>query len=845
VLIAASLATEPSWELPGKGHGLLTKALLDAFGASTAPQEIAVLMSDVMQRVRTEAARIGKSQTPVLLGYVEGGLRFPPLRPGPLFHAAFPERRLKVVGANLGDLVLVGIPQLVVERWAAQFAGGLNALQQNAVNEFGVLVDKSLLVVAPTGAGKTFVGEMAAMKAISEGKRTVFLLPYRALVNEKYQDFAASYGEMLGLRVIRCTGDYFDQTSAFIRGKYDLAILTYEMFLRLSLDTSSVQEQLGLVVLDEAQFIADPHRGIVVELLLTNLLSARDRDIRPQIVALSAVIGELNHFDDWLGLSVLESKVRPVPLIEGVLDRGGTFQYMSEAGEQKQSQLLPVGAVTQRKEDPSAQDVIVPLVRMLVHERDETVLVFRNQRGPAEGCARYLAKELGLAPATNALRKLPTLDLSASSQALRESLQGGTAFHTANLTREERDIIERSFRAAGGELRVIAATTTLAAGINTPASTVVLAEQEFIGEDGRPFTIAEYKNMAGRAGRPGFGKPGRAIILADTSLQREMLFTKYVLGLPEALRSSFETDQLDTWILRLLAQVPRVPKTQVLKLLANTFGGYLANREDLSWLQRTQGTLEHLLERMGRLQLTEIIGEDLQLTLLGRACGRSFLAFESCLRLVELLQNAPKPLSAVTLMVLLQGLPEADQTYTPLMPRANTDKARPQQLNVRIGRDVVLALQRGVSSPEEFARRCKRALVLLDWIAGAAVSQIESSYSPTPYAGRTTLGDVRRFADMTRFHLGSTADIIAAMLLGTPALDEEIEALLKRLELGVPGELLSLATSSAGLTRGEVLSLRDAGVTTLARVIEHADRLDTILGSHRASLLLRAAQQGN
>ena len=79
------------------------------------------------------------------------------------------------------------------------------------------------------------------------------------------------------------------------------------------------------------------------------------------------------------------------------------------------------------------------------------------------------------------------------------------------------------YRSPNGGIRVLAATTTLAAGINTPASTVILAENEFLGQDSRPFTIAEYKNMAGRAGRLGYSEIGKAIILADTPVERAQL----------------------------------------------------------------------------------------------------------------------------------------------------------------------------------------------------------------------------------------------------------------------------------------------------------------------------------
>ncbi len=385
---------------------------------------------------------------------------------------------------------------------------------------------------------------LAATKAIIDGRKAVFLLPYRALVNAKYDLFASIYGDKLGMRIIRCTGDHTDETGQFVRGKYEIAVLTYEMFLNLMVRNAGVLNQIGLVVLDEAQFITDPGRGIVVELLLTYLLAARERGVTPQFIALSAVIGHINHFDEWLGCRTLVTAVRPVPLIEGVLDRSGQFQFVNADGNEQLTQLVPYHAIQVRGEKPSAQDVIVPLVQQLVRGTTEKVIVFRNRRGPAEGCAAYLAADVGLPAATDALAQLPERDQSSTSADLRRCLNGGTAFHNTNLTREEKQVIERAYRDPNSNLRILGATTTVAAGINTPASTVIIAEQEFIGEDGRPFTVAEYKNMAGRAGRLGYNEQGKAIVLANDSSERQFLFRRYTRGSLEPLRSSFEAEHL-------------------------------------------------------------------------------------------------------------------------------------------------------------------------------------------------------------------------------------------------------------------------------------------------------------
>lgn len=143
-------------------------------------------------------------------------------------------------------------------------------------------------------------------------------------------------------------------------------------------------------------------------------------------------------------MPLLISREPPVPLVEGVLDRRGTFQFVDADGTTKTETLVPVHRIVQRRDKPSSQDVIVPLAQQLIG-RGERLLVFRNMRGPAQGCAKYLARELGLGPATAVLNVLPTQDLTGASQDLRECLAGGTAFHNTNLLRAEREAVEKGW----------------------------------------------------------------------------------------------------------------------------------------------------------------------------------------------------------------------------------------------------------------------------------------------------------------------------------------------------------------------------------------------------------------
>lgn len=480
--------------------------------------------------------------------------------------------------------------------------------------------------------------------------------------------------------------------------------------------------------------------------------------------------------------------------------------------------------------------MIVPLVRALV-DAGEQVIVFRNQKGPAEGCAAYLAHELGLPAATEALAALPETDLSSSSRRLRESLGGGTAFHTGNLSRDEREVVEREYRRSDGQIKALAATTTVAAGINTPASTVILAEQEFVGEDGRPFTVAEYKNMAGRAGRLGYNEEGKAIILAEHAVERQQLFDRYVKGALGSFTSSFNPEKISTWIIRLLVQVKRVPRDQVVHLLASTFGGYLANRGSPKWKTETEAELAERVREMIALDLIDEDGDEIQLSLLGQACGRSALSFESALRLVQLLKRTPaSQLSAENLVALIQVLPEAGGSYTPLMKKGTKESMRLRQASERYGPEVTRLLQQLADDSFDWIARCKRAAILWDWMNGEPIESIEERFSTTPYQGAIGFGNVLAFADAARFHLRAAQELISILLIDRAPDEGQMGNILKRLEEGLPANALGLLALPTRLSRGEYLALFNAGLRTVDDVVALGEpAIRKLIGPRRAA----------
>ncbi len=818
ILLAACAANEVAWEQHGTGHGLLTYAVMQALqGEPGASVQFPDIGGEIVRIARVEGERIGVTQTPVFLGNVQGGLAFPVLRRGENFNAAFPAMPDTIVNGKFEDLAACGVAPEIIDQWSAKYPDGLNQLQLQAINDHGILKESSLLVIAPTSSGKTMIGELAAIQSVQKGKKAAFLLPYRALVNEKYEQFSELYGSS-GIRIVRCSGDASDGISPALRGKYDIGFFTYETFLNMALNSQKLLSQLGTIIVDEGQFITDPNRGITVELILSLLLRSKANGINPQLIVLSAVIGNLNGFDRWLNIPVLRSHHRPVPLVEGVLDRRGVFQFLDTDGSTKQEAILQPHEIVQRRDKASSQDVIVPLLKKLITTGEKTI-VFRNMRGPAQGCAKYLARELGLQPATEVLDRLPDHDLTSASQDLREALQGGTAFHSTNLLRAEREAVEKGFRSSTGGILALAATTTLAAGINTPASTVILAENEFFGDDGRSFTIAEYKNMAGRAGRLGFNEVGKAIILADTPIERAQLFQKYVMGTPEDVYSSFNSNDLSTWILRLLSHIKGIDRSEVPSLLVNTFGGYSASLKNPDWIKAIESATKQLISRMINANLAALDGEMLHLTLLGRACATSSLNFESSLRLVELMNNIRiSEVIPTHILAIIQVLPESDAIYTPIMKRGRSESVRLGDLTSRYGADTLSLIQRYV--PDEFCvwQRCKRATILWDWIEGSSIDVLERRYSTNPFQGSISYGDISRIVESTRFHLRSAHQILTALYPQNSDFLTNLDELLVRLEFGLPRDALPLLELPAQLTRGQYIALYTGGCKTVKEV---------------------------
>jgi helicase len=814
LILTASTATQPAWEYARLRHGLLTHHLLDGLQGASEILEgdrlpVLGLMAHVTRRVIDTAAAYGRVQQPTLRGRLDGELTWPIMRRGATWSASFPETSAAPVTAEVSSLAAHGFPEQLLDAWRLDVPS-LNSLQLAAINDFGLLDSEHLLVTAPTSSGKTLIGELAALKGTLTGQRALFLLPLKALVSDKHQEFARKYGSF-GIRTIRATGDYSDDNEALMRGQYDICLTTYEKATALVLAAPHLLDGVGTIVVDEAQTLADANRGANLEFLLTLLRVRRSAGIEPQVIALSAVIGDTGGLERWLGGRLLRHNERPVPLDEGLITADGSFRWRTTDGGAEHREPY----INRLYGRGTSQDLIIPLLAKLVADGEQAI-VFRNTKGATVGCATYLANTLRLPPCQSALDALPEGDPSVTSGVLRRLLGAGVAFHNADLSRAERLALEDAFRRR--ELQVLTATSTLAMGVNTPASTVVVVETQWW--DGTPYTVAEYKNMVGRAGRLGFTERGRSAIIAADPRSEHLTWDRYVMGTPEDLRSRFLDTDPRALILRTLATAGRVgsragmTEDGLTAFLENSWGVFQrrAGQSEWGW---DPNELRRCLAQLEQLQMVQRDEEEkLSLLPLGRFAGEAGVAIETIVRIAGLARRVHGLEDDRSLLALVQLTAELDELFLPVNSRGWRKEATAwfgQLSQLGVASEALDALRRD-GDHLLVTRRAKRALGCVLWIEGMPRQQMEAllmrHHRDNAVAGAVQ-GTVNRTIDLL-----PTALRVLEFVHETDLAEIE-SSLLLRLQFGIPAALIDLGVLYGDrLSRAQYLALGDAGLTT-------------------------------
>jgi len=820
IILTASGPTEKAWEVIRLGHSLLTWHLLEALKG---PPEIRQgdrlgllgLLDYVTRRVVDGARLYGHEQHPAVRGTLEGEFTWPVLSPGPIFRAAFPEHANPVASADVQSLVDFGFPSDVVQAWASEIPA-LNQLQLDAINDYGILRGEHLVASAPTSSGKTMLGELAAVRGALDRRRALFLMPLKALVNDKLRQFQRVYAPF-GIRTIEATGET-DDIGPLLRGQYDIALLTYEKFAAIALTHPYVLQQVGTIVVDEVQMIADAGRGANLEFLLT-LLKMRRRDgIEPQLIALSAVIGDTNGLERWLGGRLLRKVQRPVPLDEGIICYDGRFRHLDgDSGEHRNEGRY----IQPHRGEGKHRDWVIPLVQRLASEGKQ-VIVFRETTGETRHGAQYLAEALRLPAATEALQDLPAGDPSQASGQLRGVLAHGIAFHNSHLDRDERRVIEEHFRKRDTHLRVIVATTTLAMGVNTPASAVVIVGLEHPSAEGpQPYSVAEYKNLVGRAGRLGYAERGASYLIATSPREETEYWQRYVSAQPENLASRFLAADPRTLIIRVLVAAgfasEGVSGDEIIAFLESSFGVFRMQQSGnpAGW---DRHALQRALDDLARYGLVER-GQNgrFHITALGRLAGESAVEVETVLRAVACLRALrDNDVTDPALIAIAQTSVELDNVYFPLNKVSKHKEPQHwfEQLRAQgISQTVLGNLQMNVTARGQETARAKKATACLYYISGMGMEEIERAMSQFGGAFDGSAGPIRSVTSRTCDVL-TMIGRIAELLHPTLVLEQRIAKLVLRLDLGIQGGIVDLARyAERSLDRADYRRLCDAGKT--------------------------------
>jgi len=365
---------------------------------------------------------------------------------------------------------------------------------QNLAIDKGLLAGKSIMVSSPTGSGKTLVGELALLRAVTSGKKGLFLVPLRALavqVSQVLKDRYEVFGVMIGLS----TGDF--QNSGEELAEYDIIVTTYERADSLLRRNASWISELGTVVIDEIQTLADHGRGARLESLIIRMKRLL---ANLQIVALSATVGAPEELAEWIGCELVESEDRPVPLVCKIVDAGDKNRSLKK-------------------------------LVMTTVQGDGQAIVFNRTRREAEAQAIRLGEDVGRQFTSGEkdrldleLKSLENANINLPSD-MRALLHDGTAYHHAGLDYQTRRLVERLFNQ--GLVRVISATSTLAAGMDLPARTVILSNTLSPQNHRTVLPANNVHQMLGRAGRPGRDKVGFGIILTGSMGEADNVKNRY------------------------------------------------------------------------------------------------------------------------------------------------------------------------------------------------------------------------------------------------------------------------------------------------------------------------------
>ena len=654
---------------------------------------------------------------------------------------------------TINSLISHGIQQPLIDAWKNTGITTLTECQDRVLSHQPLWDGRNILVVAPTSSGKTFVGEVLAARSAFSLKRAIFLVPFKAIAEEKYAEFRERY-ENLGISVVISDADHTRFDKSIRRGDFGVAVIVYEKMAQLLVQSPGILVDCSLIVVDEIQMIADRTRGPSLEILLTHIRQLKEQ---PQLIALSATMSDLGGLDSWLDADVINIQGRPVPLWEGIAFPIGSSELENvETNERQQGPNLASIAIPQSSW-PSGSKLDIAYRILLAEGLSKQTLIFRTRVDDTAATARDLAHVMPTEPVAPEVRsQIGDLEDTRVSDFLNQWIDKRVAYHNAGLSLEERRLTERLFRE--GIIRVLVTTSTLAAGVNTPTDVVILLDYkrwDFERRTNLPIPVEEYKNSVGRAGRLGISSDGHAYLVVDNRSETRSVGSHYLSGQPGQVKSSMPTAS-DVGSLALgmlsLGLITSEDDLRVSIRHSFAFNHYFHNEDDRDRF------VAQFMESLGELEANKLTSREsarLTVTHLGSVASSSGMSLNSFYQLLKALIDPDMTADrASDLLPILCQLEEFQHI------RPYDDDARADVLN--------------------------------DWMAGRPTSQIIEAYSGRYEVGS---GHVRRIGETAGWMLNTAARIaeIPDLLAEGETISEKLMELAQRCKFGVPGEVVPIA----------------------------------------------------
>jgi helicase len=683
----------------------------------------------------------------------------------------------------------LAVPEAVKEILIRNGLSTLYPPQEEAIKAHA-LKGQNLVLASPTASGKTLVAELCALKHVLERNgKVLYLSPLRALANEKFDEFkkytVLKKSNGRPVRVGISTGD-FDSSDPWLE-RYDIIVTTNEKADSLLRHRAKWMDEISLVVADEVHLLNEPERGPTLEVVLARLLQ-----INPdtQLLVLSATVKNADELADWLKADYITTEWRPVTLKEGVV-------WQNEI-------IFKDGSAV--KVDKHSKDPAINLAAHIVKLGGQA-LIFASTRKNAVGHAKKAASEMEPLLSKPMKRTLENLSEQIAStgehtrlgDALAEVVRNGVAFHHAGLGGAHRKIIEDAFRE--GKIKVLTATPTLAFGVNLPARMVIIHDYRRYepGYGFYPISVLEYKQMAGRAGRPKYDKVGEAVLIAKTDDERDYLMQSYVLAQPERIWSKLAVERiLRPHVLATIAANYAQTEQGVYEFFGKTFYAYQYAPEAI------QKVIAKILKFLYDEDMIDVVGEKILATKFGRRISELYIDPVSGVIIRDAFRHKPAMLSDTSFLQMVAHTPD-------MVPRTRpySDEFDELALFADSHRDELFFPVPNEWDDriayEEFLAEAKAAMVMNAWIDERTEDEIIERFRVQP-------GDLYRLIETGKWLLHASHEL--AVLFGQKEYLPPLDALLSRIEKGVKKELLPLVKLE-GIGRVRARYLYSSGLKTI------------------------------